>query len=228
MAPRRNPNYRKKKQAYKKKALTKPQVRQVNKMIHSQIEDKYTDDRYPYTSQSYNTGLTIPRILTNGIAQGVSVSERIGDRVMIKSLDIRFSIYHNSAGVSDPANSYRIIIFKWKLNTAVSIPSLGGILQDQPGLGATQNYGCDSPYMWVNQKNDDFAILYDKKFSLAPNSPAQNKHIRLTKYLGAINFKPTTVDGSGHLYIMVASDDAAPFAPCPVIGYISRVIYEDA
>lgn len=226
-------SYKNKKKKFQKKpakyggTLSKAQKYQVKKLIHENIEDKYTDDLYPYTNQSYNGQLAVPRILTNGVAPGTGQSQRIGDRINLKSIDLRMSIYHNTNSGTDPQNSYRIIIFKWKLNTSVSIPSLGGILEYQPGL-TTLNYGCDSPYMWVNKMNDDFAILYDKKFSLSPSSPTRNHHIRLNKYLGAVNYTAGGTTASGHIYILVCNDDGFGVTPCPTIGYICRTLYEDA
>lgn len=217
------------KKMYKKTAppshLTNAQKKDVKKLIHNQIEDKYVDDLYSYTDQAYNTGLTTPRILTT-IAQGVTVNQRIGDKVKLKSLHIRMSAYHNTFSSSDDANHIRVIVFKWKLSTFVSVPATSGILSSPSGA-LTLDYGTNSPYLWKNKEDDDFAILYDRKFCLNVGQGVPIE-IKLNKFLGNISFEPTFTTGSGHLFIMVLNDEGIGSTPCPTIGYISRAVYEDA
>lgn len=220
-------NYNRKTVKKSKKALTKPQQNAVKKMIHSQIEDKYTDYLYAYANQDYQSGLHNPVQLSSGIAQGIAQSERIGDKINIKSLRVRMSIYHSTASAIDPVNNYRIVIFKWKLSTAISTPVVGGILQYTSGV-ASLNYGVDSPYLFKNKQDDDFAILYDKRFSLSPWDRSTVHDIKLSKFLGNINYVPGATTGSGHIYMFVQCDDGSVLTACPVIGFISRLIYEDA
>lgn len=207
-------------------ALTKPQKREVAKLIHGQIEDKRCDKVYAYTNQSYNTGLSTPLLLTNGIAQGIDVVSRVGDRITLRSLHLRMSVYHNTSTTVDPQNNYRVIIFKWKLSN-MTVPNPSFILQ-YPSTAIALNYGINSPYSWTLAGEDTFAILYDKSFSLSPNAPTVCHNIRLNKYLGAINFEQSVQTGTGHIYIMVCTDDGLAIAPCPTIGFICRTVFEDA
>lgn len=214
-----------KKSTTKRGALSKPQKKEVKRLIHSQIEDKRFDVLYAYTNQIYNGGLVVPKLLTN-IPQGITVTTRIADWVLIKSLQLRISIYHNTYSAADPQNNYRIIIFKWKQNNFVA--PVQTQLIEYPSGALTLNYGIDSPYNWTEKAQDSFSILYDRSFSLSANSSTVCHNIRLNKYLGAISFEPTLLSGTGHLYLMVLNDDGVGIAPCPTMGFISRVIYEDA
>lgn len=216
------------KQKKRQPTLSKPQKREVKKLIHGQVEDKYIESVYPYTAQSYSSGLVVPNQLTSTFIQEVGQGQRIGDRVTLRSVHIRMSIYHNTTTTTDPQNNYRVIVFKWKLSTQVLTPTAANVLQYTAGL-ASLNYAVDSPYNWKKQQDDAFAILYDKSFSISPQSPAVCHNIRLTKYLGNLNFEPGgSFLASGHIYLMVLCDDASTVGSCPYIGYIARTIYEDA
>ena len=198
----------------------------VKKMIDNEIEDKYTDKLYPYTNQSYSTGLVVPQILSAS-TQGQGVTQHIGDRVTLKRLDVRMSVYHNVSDTStDIPNNYRIIIFKWNVTTSLSFPNVAGILQYPSGI-ATLNYGTDSPYLWINQAEKNFSILYDKKFATTTDG-ANHHHIKLKKFLGNVNYDPAVVTGKGHLFILVVNDDGLAVAPTMTIGFISRTVYNDA
>lgn len=212
----------------KNQPLSKKQTKEVNKLIAKQGEDKYFDVRYPYTNQSYNTALTNPAGLTASISQGVSVNQRIGDKIRIKSLDLRLSTYHNTANATtDAENNYRIIIFKYNEPTNLHSPAYADLLM-YPSLTGFLNYGIDSPYVWHNVNTaHKYSILYDKNFTMAAGAPTKHHHIKINKYLGNLSFETGALQGTGHLYLMVTNDEGIGIAPCPVIGFISRVVYED-
>lgn len=209
-----------------KKGLTKPQKRMVKKMIDNEIEDKYTDSVYTATNQAYNTGLTTPRLIS-ACVQGTTATNRIGDKVILKRVDIRVSVYHNvSNTATDAANNYRIIVFKWNVSTNISTPATSGILA-YPSAALTLDYGVNSPYLWTNKQEKNFSILYDQKFVTQTDS-GNHHHIKLKKFLGNVVYEPGATTGRGHIYLMILNDDGLAVAPTLTIGYISRTIYQDA
>lgn len=96
--------------------------------------------------------------LLNGVSQGTDYTDRIGRKIMLKSILWRGFIYPNPA-VTLPGGSFcRIMIF-YDCQTNATAPSVSDVLQ-------TTSY--DSPLNLTNR--DRFKVMFDKFYAVNSNA----------------------------------------------------------
>lgn len=145
--------------------------------------------------------------LLNGISQGTDYTNRIGRKIMMKSLLFRFSIFPNTAASSPQGNIVRVLLVcDLQANAAAAIPA--DVLQ-------TVDY--QSPLNLNNR--DRFKIFWDKflmleanyypAFILTAGSPsAHMRQIYKKMNIEVINVGTGATIGSiqtGALYVLVIS-----------------------
>lgn len=109
-------------------------------------------------SASANLTLTAGLVLLNGVAQGTDYINRIGRRVVMKSLYIRFSLVPNVAN-SAPVGDFARILLVYDCQSNGAAPLAADI------LNAAADYL--SPLNLNNR--DRFKILHDKVIPMNPN-----------------------------------------------------------
>lgn len=150
------------------------------------------------------------------IPQGVSDQERIGDKITVKSIRLKYSL-----AIGDATNYVRFIIFQWKQNTVyTSAPTVPSIL-------ASVTPTIYSQYNWDNRSN--FQILYDRTHTLLSNRPnvfvTRRINIKyLAKQLQFVGGSATV--GSNMIYCLAISDSSA--VPNPGILASFDIVYVDA
>jgi hypothetical protein len=215
-------------------ALTPTQKQQVRQLIQAEIESK--SFYFTTTPVAVTTGGTVYRCTT--IPQGVTNVTRVGDKLHLKRLSLRYNIQVGATGLiaaADEFNTVRVIIFKWREDDGIFAPAINNILQGSSSAVSTnQHYNYDDKHL--------YKILYDKSHVVF-NTPIWNGaavawyHGTEANYatpvaqvikggqLGRIEFDVNTSVGTGHLYILLCSDSA--FAPNPTAEVTVAVEYDD-
>jgi len=154
-------------------------------------------------------------------AQGVSVTNRLGDVCFLRGMVINYTI---NAANADVVSSCRIILFQWKPNANLLAPTVSSILQ----LATDNIYAM---YDW--NFSDQYVILYDKLHSFSGTSTAPTAssnqnwagEISLSRASKKVNFAVSAVTGSNEIYLLAISDSAV--IPFPTLTFKSRVMFED-
>lgn len=178
----------------KGKSLTKPEKKAVNKIVDRKLEQalelKYID--LPIAvAQDYNWALYN---LSVNVSQGTSDTTRNGDKLLMKNLELRWSLTG-----ADTTNFYRIVVYIDKDGGSGTVPMITSGSVDAP----TSLYNHDY--------RRQFRILSDRMYGMSAGGPnTHNGHTTISlkniesSYTGA-----TTTCIRNALYVAVVSDSAA-------------------
>ncbi|AMH87768.1 putative capsid protein [Pacific flying fox faeces associated circular DNA virus-14] len=199
----------------------------IVRMTYSVPEKKFID-----VTGTYAVTAAGDLTLLNGLTQGVSVISRVGNKIMMRSLDLRWRLTGApfSATPTLPFNMVRVMLV-WDAQPNGVIASAGDILQDTtPGTGVVSPQQRD----YIQR----FRIIMDRKFTLtnlvANNGPtdiiiACDQMYKKTKLMVTYSDSNTgLIDdiSTGALYLVTVGLHAAA-ANQGVIEYFSRVRYYD-
>lgn len=209
---RRNNKFIRRKKTTRRR-VTKPVKTFVKKEINKRIETKYAERLVNIGGSSFNDFGSVSEIMPS-IPQGITDSNRVGDKITLTSLSFRISL----ASVN-PHSYCRIIVFQWKDST---IPVSNDILF--PTLEWNGYYSKD--------KRERFNVLMDKTYTLVSGDyrpvltfykKVPLKYCRKTlQYIsGAANYP-----GYNSIYILAISDIAN--SPYPSAEMRVRCYYKDA
>lgn len=208
--PGRSKGYRKKR-AYG--LASKKYVNKLVKKVASKVETKYLS-----TSEALTVDYGgVIRKLT-GVAQGGADYQRLGDQIQMKSLTIRFA----PSNMADTFNILRCIIFKWTQDDNVTSPYPSTLLNSTGYTTAPL-----SAWVFDAMRAKKFKVLYDKTFDLNQDLSVADKLPKVIhlKIKNKINFFASTVNGTGHIYMLLISDSG--LAPHPIINYVSQAFFTD-
>lgn len=195
--------------------LNQTQKLQVKRAIKSKEELKYFDTNFNVVSVPYTGGLQILTL----IGQGDGVGARDGDAIKLEKIDFRYNLQ-----AADNTNVMRLILFQYKENTAVAVPTISSIL----ATGASGSVDGFSQY--VNyRKGRGFKILKDVTYDMTLNQ--ENTQIpghwqMPINSLKEISFSAAGTTGYNHLGLAYISDSAAVTHPS-LFGQF-RVWYTDS
>lgn len=187
----------------------------VNKKIKKEIETKFLD--------YYNTGtfdwLGSAYFALTSIPQGTTDSTRIGDKISLRGLYLRYNL-----SCADATNICRVIVFQYFGNTTLHSPAVNEFLQSAYiGTG----YAPFSPYTF--DYRNQFGILYDRTHHLNltdHNTVGVQKKIRIKYAKHDITFTAATTAGSNQIFIVFISDSGV--ATHPGYRFLSRLYYDDS
>lgn len=154
----------------------------------------------------------------SSIAVGTGDSQRIGDEVCMRRIEIRYSL--TAATVP---RQCRVFVFQW--NTAYDSTATAPTYQKLLAASAynTSN-SCNAPYN--HDKRETFRVLYDRTHSLSGSS-VQSSTIVIKKQLKKIKyFAGDTNYGTGQIFMFAVSTDNS--LDRPVMSWMGRVYYTDA
>lgn len=173
------------------------------------VETKYKD--YDRTETSINQNGVLRTL--NDPAQGTSASTRVGDSILMKSIDIRGEIYANTS----PAYLRMILIID-KQNT---ITTAAQILENTGTY-----YSVHSQYNQDNRKQ--FSVLYDRTRFVDQTTNQDNHLFHIRKKLSRhVKFDTGTITiNTGALKLLCISN-ANVAAAEPTTRYRSRFTYID-
>lgn len=204
----------------KEAPLNNKQKKEVKQIVGIQQEKKYTlawDSLSPTTTPNLVGPLVIP-------IQGDTDTERSGDRIMIKSVEVR-----QKMACGDTTNMIRVIFFQWRPSVPPTIA--GQILQADPITASITVLSVYSKDFYP-----DFKILYDKTHRLAGNGtanyPATNittnyEHFFLKRFNKQIQYAAGgIVNSTNNIFLLIVSDSGA--LPNPTYSFDMRINYTDS
>lgn len=155
--------------------------------------------------------------LTN-VAQGTTDSDRVGDRIYIKSVQVRWNMK-----IADVYNQCRVILFQWDQdNSGLTMQRL------LAGTLVGTNNAPLAPY--AHDFSKDRRILYDKSFILdGVDKVAETDTTYVTR--GFMDrriqyYSGSSTTGNGFLFLAVISDSSA--INHPTLDFVAKVTYTDA
>lgn len=195
---------------YVKRGLNRAEKSQVSKIaknvVSRKIETKYIDSTY---NSGFDSTGTI-QILSNIITQGVTDSDRVGDRLEIKNFAMR-----GYASYGDTVNIMRVILFQWKPSSTTA-PVITDVLQTAHRFS---HYNHD--------KKGLYRVLYDTTFNLNDTNRRQQLIKRnLKPKLKTLKFEAAGVNGMNHIYLLGISDSSV--SPNPAVQLDFRLQFKDA
>jgi len=232
--------YPKKKTTYVvKKKLTPEQKKEVKRMIESDIEHKCGFYNLS-TGSVLSTGSIIG--LATIITQGSTFTTRVGDQINLTSFQFKYKIWSDSTtfaalASTDPWNAVRVIIFRWRSDTAIGgNPTMADILNTGAADIITAVYNYD--------QKADYQILFDQTHAVTnmtvwngsaaevgpgPGTLFCSPYHRLYgKKLGKkkITYNANGTTNTDGIYLLVVSDSA--FSPHPQLSFNASIEFTDA
>jgi hypothetical protein len=183
--------------------------------IQKAIEYKHLDTFYSNT-----VGLTGTVFPISNALQGMSDSQRVGDKLTTTSVMIKYLLSQYDA----PYNTFRVICLRARSGAAT--PALGSVLLQGSGpqslLPTLWHYNID----WF--RSGMAKILYDKCFVLqGPNSDEPGTITRSIKipFRTNVQFQGGSAGANNQLYMLVVTDSGT--APSPRVNVNVRINYLD-
>lgn len=151
--PRRRFTRRRPSRASFKKKVTAIVTRQLHRAEPVHYIDEYS------TGTAIGTTTTFIN-LSDAISQGDGITDRTGDRINVRRIQFRFSVFRNASAVLHQWAG-RIMLIKWFADsTEDPLSLLGDILVDG------SNDILDSPITTVPTKKRKFAVVMDRRVTL--------------------------------------------------------------
>jgi len=184
-------------------------------------EMKYYDKSSNITAYAANDQIVD---ITTGLGQGTGDSDRIGNSILAKNVQIKMALDFNSDTTGPPpvlGSHCRLLIFCWKENTTSNPPTSAKLFENPSNI-----------YSPVNKDySDQFVVLKDKFFvqnNITGLSGTQNfMHM---KYYKDLNWHIRWADGGdptqNHVYFCLRSSATASGNGCN-LTYYSRMNYTD-
>jgi len=156
------------------------------------------------------------------VAQGTGDSNREGDRLNPRRLDLTLTLYNRGSSQDARRHFVRVIVLRWNQDSTVGDPvgsdiiSSGFLTTQAAPLGTIIN---------DNFRAKKFDLLLDELVALdnAHDTKVITKVMTLPKEI-PIQFQTASVNGTGKLYLYVVSDESSGTA-CPQYNFISRLYY---
>lgn len=185
-------------------------------------EAKYDDEAS--TNTCYNPGSNdVIVCLTNNIAQGTSDSERIGNSILAKDINVRGYAYWAPTVTTGPfVNVGRYIMFVWKDNANANGPTAAKILETPTNINSHYN----------KDYTDQFVVLKDQRIPMnAWINASVTQDVHEFKIYKKLNFhirwlNATTGGTQNHVYMMFMGSNTAS-ANATVFQIYSRLNYTD-
>lgn len=211
--------HRRRRHRSKRTKVAKSVKKYVNKKIHQDDETKFFDRTTVAGVGLYDTfSSSGNQYELSNPAQGTTDSTRVGDKLRLRGLRLRFTLVPG-----DTTQTCRIIVYQYKGNSSLHTPAISEVLQ-------SAYIGVDSPLApFTHDYRNQFIILMDKTITLdSVSHPVKSykKKVPLKYAKKQIAFTAGSTDGSNKVYMIAISDSTA--APHPQINFICRLFYDDA
>lgn len=224
------PKYKGYRRRYKKSYGNRKVPKKVRKYVQKAISQDVENKIIAIAPATFTgSSSAAQQYLINGLAQGTGVINRIGNKVNILALDIRWTMSANSAASTAITPSRVRVILVWNRQTNGSLLSLPNLLQDP---NAVTNI--NSAFNYVAR--DRYKVLYDKVFDLGYDGDVlesrELKHGKIIKYF---KHKPSVTYNAGGATIsdIVKNSLELYFISDvnllgPTISWQGRLLFEDA
>lgn len=222
-----NKKTNRKRRGNKRGGLTKKEKTQVKRIVNSNIETKYQNIAQGQLQMS-STPRIASQILVN---QGFTDSERIGDRIKLKSIKYKFFLHQNPT-FSTTYNYARIIVFQWHAMTQTAANPVAGDILLQ-GAGGGEDYTSQ----YNHDKRTQYHIMWDKTFKLVGNALSDEPFQDSAAIMASTPFlipKWKVIDydaASGTTFtnkIFVLDVSSGTSSLGPIFFYTGKLLYTDA
>lgn len=180
---------------------------------------KADDEVKDFIASAVNSQATWSGTIINltGVTQGNAITQRVGDKLMPTSLELRYIV-----GQSIVTSRIRVIVFRWTAKLAGN-PFVNYILAHNTSVLSVL-----SPYQVPTRS--DFNILYDRTYQLDANNYGKVKTVKLKLAKKPVIYDSgSSTDSSNKICLLFISDiDPAVPANQPVYTYYTRFYYTDA
>lgn len=155
----------------------------------------------------------------DGLPQGTTMNNRLGNEITLKSVHIRGTVFPGEA-----TNTVRLLLVQWLSETA-SLTVVNNVLFNNATAGF------DVYSMYAKEYSGKFNILWDRSFAVS-NAAAPNiiyNHIVNRKMIKTIRYNSQVVGNlvtKGALFLIALSDSAA--FPHPTISFSTRITFTDS
>lgn len=223
---------KRKRKYIKGKGLNKKQVATVKAIVEKEIkpivELKHHDqpeNRVEITNFNFGGGNNMYNLTS--IAQGLQDTQRVGDRIDLKSIFIR-ALFQFNLNPQDRTPIIRLTLFQWKQDNQVVTPTAADIFQN-PTAGIPGSIL--EPLLL--DKNKKYKKIFDKFFPLSIYGGQDTKVIELfinKKFSSMLEYGNAATTGMNQIYLMVNTSDNIGLqnnGERPLMTLRSRVRYLD-
>jgi len=193
----------------KKRYPRKAKVPKVSKATKAYVKDALKEEKEPnwllIDNSMQTPGYDVPALYQwSSVPQGSTVSTREGDRIEPTKLIVNFDLHYPT--INDAV--FRLIIFQWKPDNSIDVPSAAKILSITGTI-----YAHLSPYVQTSTLRSKFKVLYDKTFANKNGviDDVQHYEVDITKFASKyITYTVgSTVSGKNQIYALSLSDQLA-------------------
>lgn len=161
----------------KSAALSAKQKSQVKSIVTRASETKISTPTLNFSSGGLGVFITPPILAEMPLpAQGNTDGQRVGDRLMLKSLTFKTTFIVDPLAAV-PGVITRLIIFQWHPSTSTGVPTASSILLTDPIGGVIS---VRSSYSWDNRSM--FTILTDRTYSCVKDSNLASGYVTRDGY----------------------------------------------
>ncbi len=197
--------------AYDLAARTWKGLNEIRKFIN--IEEKYVD-----VNSSLNPDQSGGVACLSQLAQGTTMSTRVGNSVRVQKFTIRGRVAVNSTVTT--YSTVRVAIIR-DMEGQGTAPTAADVFETVGSSAAPRQ-----PFDWLNRKR--FAVLYDLFLTVSPDMGSAREFVYDVELAKHVLYRGTTAaaasDGEGSIYIVALSDEATN---TPSVSYTSRMTYTD-
>lgn len=151
------------------------------------------------------------------IPQGNQDSQRVGDKLKLKDIDVRFEL---KLGTSP--NKFRVLVYQWHDMSGASSPLPISILENTGTVDSPLQ-----PYIWSNKSQ--YTILRDKTYNLetSVSTMVTDRFFIKRGFRKQVNFTvgSSTLQTNGIFLLAITDDGAVTY---PTLAFHSRVRYTDS
>jgi hypothetical protein len=191
----------------KERKNKKATVGDVLRLIRKSQEPKYL---VTASSTSYDYAGAVASL--SAISQGDTDSNRIGDQVLLDSIEFNCHCYNG-----DAVNALHFAIFRWIPNSSSPAPTPTLVLQ-----GINDDNAPNYPFNHDNRAL--FQVVWHKRIIV---TAAQCKQFsaKINLQGSPLQFVAAGTSGMGHMFVLIISDSST--ATHPAAPWICKLIYRD-
>lgn len=162
-------------------------------------------------------------------ALGSDDSDRIGDKIYVKNIQLNFTFeYYNSSATGyhnseSAGTTMRIIVGKYK-EAKGSVPNIQGVLQESSNTGSAYTNQAVVPLK--NEQSIYSKILLDKRFTITTNN--NQKIMRLNIRPGTIRFRDTDANSVWVMVVSAGLHNDSNFSEFVKGTFSSKIAFTDA
>lgn len=180
--------------------LNLPKGQELKKVVKKQIKNIFHPElKYIGLGNAYGNSTGSEQVtfidLTGASQNTGDAGERIGDKITLEGVSIRYAFNGNANGF------LRIMVIQWYPDTSVDTPSVSKVFHS---LITNDRYICNTVYDNVGSV---FSVLYDRTHAIDTAQDLNTivrKNIKMKYAKKTLQYKAATTQGNNHIYAVIA------------------------